>query len=123
MSQMNNNIQNLPQYYEAQPKKPSVEDLLESFMEKINKKIESNGQVLKMRIEENEKKLNTTETLLLKQSDSIKKLKIQMSQIHTLLTQRSIGTLQSETKKSPREEAKAITLRSGKHYEEPKEDE
>src|SRR4051812_7752973 len=51
MGQMNNNIQNPSQYSELQPKKPSVEDLLVSFKDKINKKIESNEHVLKMRIE------------------------------------------------------------------------
>ncbi|KAL5569891.1 hypothetical protein UlMin_026466 [Ulmus minor] len=55
------------------------------------------------------------------QGASIRNLEHQVGEISKLLTERAQGTFPSNTEKNPREEAKAITLRSGKELEKSKE--
>ncbi|KAL5546579.1 hypothetical protein UlMin_006266, partial [Ulmus minor] len=51
----------------------------------------------------------------------IRNLEHQVGEISKLLTERGQGSLPSNTERNPREEAKAITLRSGKELEKSKE--
>ena len=53
-------------------------------------------------------------------SASIHNLKVQIGQLSSMLTERTAGTLPSNTVTNPKEHAKAISLRSGRTYEEPK---
>src|SRR5436189_4329600 len=87
---------------QQQPKKSGIEDLLTKY------------------IEGNEKRLESTDMLMKNQSASIKNLEMQMGQIHNLLSNRPQGAFPSDTEKNPREQANAITLRSGKTYDDPK---
>ncbi|XP_030923206.1 uncharacterized protein LOC115950098 [Quercus lobata] len=53
-------------------------------------------------------------------SASIHNLEVQIDQLSSMLTERTAGTLPSNTVTNPKEHAKAISLRSGRTYEEPK---
>ncbi|KAL5573670.1 hypothetical protein UlMin_023267 [Ulmus minor] len=55
------------------------------------------------------------------QGASIRNLEHQVGEISKLLTERGQGALPSNTERNPREEVKAITLRSGKELEKSKE--
>src|SRR3954469_2966977 len=90
------------QKFEQQPKKSGIEDLLTKYIEGNEKRLESNDMLMK------------------NQSASIKNLEMQMGQIHNLLSNRPQGAFPSDTEKNPREQANAITLRSGKTYDNPK---
>src|SRR3954462_10183607 len=90
------------QKFEQQPKKSGIEDLLTKYIEGNEKRLESNDMLMK------------------NQSASIKHLEMQMGQIHNLLSNRPQGAFPSDTEKNPREQANAITLRSGKTYDDPK---
>lgn len=48
----------------------------------------------------------------------LKNLERQMAQIHSLLSQRLLGLLPSDTKQNPKEQVNAVSLRSGKQLEE-----
>src|SRR3954462_4400962 len=89
------------QKFEQHPKKSGIEDLLTKYIEGNEKRLESNDMLIK------------------NQSASIKNLEMQMGQIHNLLSNRPQGAFPSDTEKNPREQVNAITLRSGKTYEEP----
>src|SRR4051812_8750798 len=90
-------------FEQQQPKKSGIEDLLTKYIEGNEKRLESNDMLMK------------------NQSASIKNLEMQMGQIHNLLSNRPQGAFPSDTEKNPREQANAITLRSGKTYDDPKE--
>ena len=53
-------------------------------------------------------------------SASICNLEVQIGQLLSMLTERTVGTLPSNTITNPKEHVKAISLRSGRTYEEPK---
>ena len=53
-------------------------------------------------------------------SASICTLEVQIGQLSSMLTKRTARTLLSNTVTNPKEHAKAISLRSGQRYEEPK---
>ena len=53
-------------------------------------------------------------------SASIRNLKVQIGQLSSMLTERIARTLPSNTVTNPKEHVKAISLRSGRTYEEPK---
>src|SRR4051812_3690213 len=53
------------------------------------------------------------------QEASIKNIETQIGELTNLLTNRAPGALPSDTEKNPREQANAITLRSGTKYDEP----
>ena len=55
-----------------------------------------------------------------KNDEKMKSLETQMANLATLMSQRPPGQLPSQSEANPREEAKAVTLRSGKQLEEPK---
>src|SRR3954469_22456288 len=68
-------------------------------------------------IEMNEKRLESNELLLKNQSATIMNLELQLGQIHNLLSSRTQAAFPSDTEKNPREQANAVTLRSGTKYE------
>ena len=53
-------------------------------------------------------------------SASIRNLEVQIGQLLSMLTERTVGTLPSNIVTNPKEHVKAISLRSGQTYEEPK---
>ncbi|KAL5580373.1 hypothetical protein UlMin_012815 [Ulmus minor] len=65
--------------------------------------------------------IDDTQANFRNQGASIRNLEHQVGEISKLLTERAQGALPSNTERNPREEAKAITLRSGKELEKPKE--
>ncbi|KAL5545127.1 hypothetical protein UlMin_008911 [Ulmus minor] len=65
--------------------------------------------------------IDDTQANFRNQGASIRNLEHQVGEISKLLTERGQGALPSNTERNPREEAKAITLRSGKELEKSKE--
>ncbi|KAL5577508.1 hypothetical protein UlMin_019207 [Ulmus minor] len=65
--------------------------------------------------------IDDTQANFRNQGTSIRNLEHQVEEISKLLTERGQGALPSNTERNPREEAKAITLRSGKELEKSKE--
>ncbi|XP_073133563.1 uncharacterized protein [Henckelia pumila] len=61
-----------------------------------------------------QKFISSTETRMQNQDASIKNLEIQIGQ---LVSSRELGTLPSDTEKNPKEQVKAVELRSGKRIE------
>ncbi|KAL5557784.1 hypothetical protein UlMin_033995 [Ulmus minor] len=66
--------------------------------------------------------IDDTQANFRNQGASIRNLEHQVGEISKLLTERAQGALPSNTERNPREEAKAITLRSGKELEKSKEE-
>ncbi|XP_073147962.1 uncharacterized protein [Henckelia pumila] len=58
--------------------------------------------------------ISSTETRPQNQDASIRNLETQLGQLANIIAGRTQGTLPSDTEKNPKEQAKAITLRSGK---------
>ena len=83
------------QRFEPQQQRRSPEDMLSKY------------------IEANEARMKNQEA-------SIKNIETQIGQLTNLLTNRAPGALPSDTEKNPREQANAITLRSGTKYDEPR---
>ncbi|XP_075640377.1 uncharacterized protein LOC142612142 [Castanea sativa] len=65
-------------------------------------------------------KMNKTDVAIQNNSASIRNLEVQIGQLSSMLTERTAGTLPSNTVTNPKEHVKAISLRSGWTYEEPK---
>ncbi|XP_030963798.1 uncharacterized protein LOC115984958 [Quercus lobata] len=84
-----------PQQFPQQEKKLTLEDMFMQFIQKTDVVIQNN-------------------------SASIRNLEVQIGQLSSMLTNRTAGTLPSNTVTNPKEQAKAISLRSGRTYEEPK---
>ncbi|KAJ4724584.1 DNA-directed DNA polymerase [Melia azedarach] len=63
--------------------------------------------------------MTKTETTLQNQAASIRNLEMQVGQLTSMMTERQQGSLPSNTETNPKEQVKAITLRSGKQLEEP----
>nr|XP_023894290.1 uncharacterized protein LOC112006229 [Quercus suber] len=84
-----------PQQFPQQEKKPTLEDMFMQYTQKTDEAIQNN-------------------------SASIRNLKVQIGQLSSMLTERTTGTLPSNTVTNPKEHVKAISLRSGRTYEEPK---
>ncbi|OIT03404.1 hypothetical protein A4A49_57564, partial [Nicotiana attenuata] len=85
------------QQYQQQPQRThqqSLEDLMYKFIKATDEKVES-------------------------QHSAIKNLKIQVSQLATLMSGQIQGALPSNTEKNPKEYLKAISLRSGKSLDDP----
>nr|XP_023916883.1 uncharacterized protein LOC112028427 [Quercus suber] len=85
----------LPQQFPQQEKKPTLEDMFMQYMQKTDVAIQNNLA-------------------------SIRNLEVQIGQLSSMLTERTTGTLPSTTVTNPKEHVKAISLRSGRTYEEPK---
>ncbi|XP_073124805.1 uncharacterized protein [Henckelia pumila] len=58
--------------------------------------------------------ISSTDTRLQNQDASIKNLETQLGQLANIIAGRTQGTLPSDTEKNPKEQVKALTLRSGK---------
>ncbi|KAL5564233.1 hypothetical protein UlMin_027397 [Ulmus minor] len=99
----NQNVQKPPSGFQTQDKKPTMEEIFTQFMTRTNAIIDD------------------TQANFRNQGASIRNLEHQVGEISKLLTERAQGTFPSNTEKNPREEAKAITLRSGKELEKSKE--
>ncbi|KAL5575038.1 hypothetical protein UlMin_016737 [Ulmus minor] len=99
----NQNVQKSPFGFQAQEKKPTMEEAFTQFMTRTNAFIDD------------------TQANFRNQGASIRNLEHQVGEISKLLTERGQGALPSNTERNPREEAKAITLRSGKELEKSKE--
>ncbi|KAL5550770.1 hypothetical protein UlMin_000946 [Ulmus minor] len=99
----NQNVQKPPSGFQAQEKKPTMEEAFTQFMTRTNAFIDD------------------TQANFRNQGASIRNLEHQVGEISKLLTERGQGALPSNTERNPREEAKAITLRSGKELEKSKE--
>ncbi|KAL5549840.1 hypothetical protein UlMin_000016 [Ulmus minor] len=97
------NVQKPPSSFQAQDKKPTMEEAFTQFMTRTNAFIDD------------------TQANFRNQGASIRNLEHQVGEISKLLTERGQGALPSNTERNPREEAKAITLRSGKELEKSKE--
>ena len=64
--------------------------------------------------------IQKTDMAIQNNSASIRNLEVQIGQLSSMLTERTTGTLPSNTITNPKEHAKAISLRNGQTYEEPK---
>ncbi|KAL4610105.1 hypothetical protein ACB092_08G028300 [Castanea dentata] len=84
-----------PQQFPQQEKKSTLEDMFMQYLQKIDVAIQNN-------------------------SASIRNLEVQIGQLSSMLTERTAGTLTSNTFTNPKEHVKAISLRSGRTYEKPK---
>ncbi|KAL5562070.1 hypothetical protein UlMin_031817 [Ulmus minor] len=98
----NTNVQQPPSGFQAQEKKPTMEEAFTQFMTRTTAFIDE------------------TRANFRNQGASIRNLEHQVGEISKLLTERGQGALPSNTERNPREEVKAITLRSGKELEKSK---
>ncbi|XP_073133382.1 uncharacterized protein [Henckelia pumila] len=64
-----------------------------------------------------QKFISSTETRMQNQDASIKNLENQIGQLAKAMSSRELGTLPSDTEKNPKEQVKAVELRSGKRIE------
>src|SRR3954470_7898537 len=107
-----NDTKHPSQHHEYPEKKLNIEDMFSKIMDKIDKTTEQ----VEKRFEVNELKIQNHDVTL-------KILELQVGQIHEMLSQRPQGGIPSDTEKNSREQANAITLRSGTKYEGPKQKE
>ncbi|XP_019239425.1 PREDICTED: uncharacterized protein LOC109219418 [Nicotiana attenuata] len=89
-------------YQTPQPNNSSLEDLMKAFINKSDKKLETQG------------------TTIREQGTAIHNLERQMGQLAALLLEKAPWTLPADTEKNPKETIKAVFLRSGKTLAEPK---
>ncbi|XP_024024429.1 uncharacterized protein LOC112092450 [Morus notabilis] len=89
-----NNVKQPPPGFPPQEKKSNLEDMMAKF-------------------------LSTAETRVQNQEASIQNLKVQIGQLANLVSRRTQGSLPSNTEKNPKEQVKAMALRSGKQLDEP----
>ena len=90
-------------------------------MDMMDKKMtcyEDFNRKLEARVEQIQK---DTQLMFKTRSSSIHNLEVQLGQIANALTSRNQGNLPSNTETNPREQVKAISLRSGKNLSQPKE--
>ena len=88
--------------FQAQEKKPTMEEAFTQFMTRTNAFIDD------------------TKANFRNQGASIRNLEHQVGEISKLLAARTQGALPSNIEKNPREHANAISLRSGKELDPPK---
>ncbi|KAJ4718918.1 DNA-directed DNA polymerase [Melia azedarach] len=98
-----------PARFQQQPmieKKPSLEDLLSTFI------VETRNQFNK-----NEARLDNMKTHMVNIGATVKSLEVQVGQVATSIKYFHRGNFPSDTEVNPREQCKVITLRSGKELE------
>ena len=98
----NANVQKPPHDSQLQKKKLNLEEIFEKFMQQTTSF------------------MNETRAKFRNQGASIHNLEHQVGEISKLLVERSQGALPSDTETNPKEHVKAISLRSGKELESPK---
>ena len=98
----NANVQQPPSGFQAQEKKPTMEEAFTQFMTRTNAFIDD------------------TQANFRNQGASIRNLEHQVGEISKLLAERTQGALPSNIEKNPREHVNAISLRSGKELDPPK---
>ncbi|KAL5559254.1 hypothetical protein UlMin_035465 [Ulmus minor] len=98
----NANVQQPPFGFQAQEKKATMEEAFTQFMIRTNAFIDD------------------TKANFRNQGASIRNLEHQVGEISKLLAERTQGALPSNTEKNPREHVNAISLRSGKELDPPK---
>ena len=64
--------------------------------------------------------IQKTDVAIQNNSTTIRNLEVQIGQLSSMLTERTVGTLPSNIVTNPKEHVKAISLRSGRTYEVPK---
>ncbi|KAG9450684.1 hypothetical protein H6P81_010649 [Aristolochia fimbriata] len=94
--------------------KPSLEDMFSKFLANQDKR----DALTNSKFQAQEASLKIQEASLKNQEASIKNLEIQMGQLANAISGKNQGTLPSNSETNPREQIKAITLRSGKVLEE-----
>ncbi|KAG9446755.1 hypothetical protein H6P81_012883 [Aristolochia fimbriata] len=94
--------------------KPSLEDMFSKFLATQDKR----DALTNSSFQAQEASLKIQEASLKNQEASIRNLEIQMGQLANAISCRNQGTLPSNSETNPREQIKAITLRSGTVLEE-----
>ncbi|XP_041011488.1 uncharacterized protein LOC121255284 [Juglans microcarpa x Juglans regia] len=89
-------------------KKMSLEDAMVSFVEEAN-----------ARFKKTDSRLDNIETHCSNMGAAIKNIEVQIRQLATTINAQQRGTFPSNTEVNPKEQCKAITLRSGKEIERP----
>ena len=94
--------------FDSQPseKKMSLEDAMISFVEET-----------KARFKKSDSRLDNIETHCSNMGATMKNLEVQIGQLATTINAQQRGTFPSNTKVNPKEQCKAITLRSGREIE------
>ncbi|KAG9450305.1 hypothetical protein H6P81_010270 [Aristolochia fimbriata] len=101
---------------QEQEQKSSLEDMFSKFLANQEKR----DARTEARFQTHEANFQTQETSLKNQDASIRNFKIQVGQLPNVISGRNQGTLPSNSETNPKEQIKAITLRSGKVLEEKK---
>ncbi|WVZ06281.1 hypothetical protein V8G54_019627 [Vigna mungo] len=105
------NLPRPPYQYQAQPNNQGNRmSLLESALEKLTMQTSTF-------VDQNSSFMNETRTNFKNQEASIRNLENQIGQLSRQLSERSPGTFPSDTIPNPREQCKAIQLRSGRVLE------
>ncbi|XP_035539656.1 uncharacterized protein LOC118344026 [Juglans regia] len=94
--------------FDSQPseKKISLEDAMVSFVEETN-----------TRFKKTDSRLDNIETHCSNMGAAIKNIEVQIGQLATTINAQQRGTFPSNTEVNPREQCKAITLRSGRELD------
>ncbi|XP_065628545.1 uncharacterized protein LOC111994101 [Quercus suber] len=102
------NVLQPPPGFDSQPseKKMSLEDAMVSFVEKT-----------KARFKKSDSRLDNIETHCSNMGATMKNLEVQIGQLATTINAQQRGTFPSNTEVNPKEQCKAITLRSGREIE------
>ncbi|XP_030969898.1 uncharacterized protein LOC115990189 [Quercus lobata] len=102
------NVLQPPPGFDSQPseKKMSLEDAMISFVEET-----------KARFKKSDSRLDNIETHCSNMGATMKNLEVQIGQLATTINAQQRGTFLSNTEVNPKEQCKAITLRSGREIE------
>ena len=105
------NVLDLPPSFESQAseKKPSIEDLLSTFIVEM-----------RARFTKDEVWLNNLETHMSNMGTIMKSLEVQIGQLATSVNSQQMRQFPSDTEFNPREQCNAVILKSKKEIEEPK---
>ncbi|GMN69127.1 hypothetical protein TIFTF001_038197 [Ficus carica] len=105
------NVLHLPPSFESQAseKKPSIEDLLNTFIVEM-----------KARFKKDEVRLDNLETHMSNMGTTMKSLEVKIGQLATSINSQQMRQFPSDIGDNPREQCNAVILKSGKEIEEPK---